>query len=184
MNSPDLKNTVKAQLKKTAKGLVAYCFASLGRPYWYGTFGQVASKWLLENRRKTYPRYYTATDFESQIGQIVQDCVGLIKGYFWKDSPNATKYAYQRGLPDVSADGLYSICTRKSSKMSAMPDEAGIAVFMQGHVGVYVGDGWVIEARGHAYGVVKTRLSERPWKRWAYIKGLDYSDKPENAAIS
>lgn len=33
---------------KTAKGLVEYAKAQLGRPYWYGTFGQAASEELYE----------------------------------------------------------------------------------------------------------------------------------------
>ena len=28
---------------KTATGLVEYAIAQLGKPYWYGTFGQTAS---------------------------------------------------------------------------------------------------------------------------------------------
>jgi hypothetical protein len=66
------------------------------------------------------------------------------------------------------------MCERKGTSLGSLPEVAGVAVFMKGHVGIYIGNGEVIEARGHAYGVVKTKLARRPWKRWAYIEGVKY----------
>ena len=37
---------------------------------------------------------------------------------------------------------------------------SGLAVCMEGHIGVYIGNGEVIEAKGNHDGVVKTKLSE------------------------
>ena len=55
---------------------------------------------------------------------------------------------------------------------------------MRGHVGVYIGNGEVIEARGHEYGVVKTKLARRPWKRWAYIDEIEYvTPQPEKPSV-
>lgn len=159
---------------KNNKGLVDYCITQLGRPYWYGTFGQIATKSLLQNRRKAYPRYYTANDFEQQFNQRVHDCVGLIKGYMWSSGPNEKPVYLANGFRDVSADMLYNLCKRKGTSMSTMPDVPGVCVFMKGHVGVYIGDGWVVEARGHAYGVVKTRLKERPWNKWGFVNEIQY----------
>ena len=45
----------------------------------------------------------------------------------------------------------------------------GILLFSPGHVGVYVGGGYAVEARGFNYGVVKTKVSERKWTDWAYL---------------
>ena len=75
-------------MSKTNKGLVAYAKAQVGKPYWFGCFGQKSSLGLLASKRKQYPSYYTANDFNKQIGVKVHDCVGLIKGYLWCD--NAT----------------------------------------------------------------------------------------------
>lgn len=165
----------QAQPKKTAKGLVAYCQTQLGKPYWWGTFGQIATNQLLDAKRKQYPSYYKANDFESQIGERVHDCIGLIKGYMWSDTPTSKPAYKSNGFPDVSADTLYNMCERKGISMNTLPYEvAGVAVFMKGHVGIYIGNGEVIEARGHAYGVVITKLARRPWKRWAYVEGVKY----------
>lgn len=175
---------------KTNTGLVEYCKAQLGKPYWFGTFGQKASRQLFNNKKTQYPSHYTAKDFESQIarGQKVHDCIGLVKGYMWCSNPNDEKPVYRsNGFPDTSADGQFDRSKRKGYSMSTIPQVAGVLVFMKGHVGVYLGDGWVIEARGHAYGVVKTKLTSRPWKRWAYIDEIEYVEpKPQgkNAAQS
>ena len=156
-------------------GLVRYAEAQLGRPYWYGTFGQKASETLYDNKRRQYPNYYTATDFPSQYGQKVHDCIGLIKGYMWTNNADDVRPVYcSNGFADVSANMFYNRCKRKSTDMSKLPEILGVAVFMKGHVGIYVGDGWVIEARGHSYGVVKTYLKSRPWKKWAYIEEIQY----------
>lgn len=59
-----------------------------------------------------------------------------------------------------------------------MPDVPGILLFKSGHVGVYVGNGYAVEAQSYAYGVVKTKVSKRPWTEWAYLPAslIDYGD--------
>ena len=163
-------------MTKTAKGLVEYARAQLGRPYWWGTFGQTADASLLAAKRKQYPGYYQAADFESQFGHKVHDCVGLIKGYRWCDGPEDGRPAYI-GAQDVAVAGLYRQCGAKGDILS-MPDEPGICVFMgnMGHVGVYIGGGRVIEAMGHAYGVVETRLQGRGWAFWGKPDWIDYGE--------
>lgn len=162
-------------LLKNNIGLCEYAEKQLGRPYWYGTFGQRASEVLYDNKRRQYPRMYAANDYPKQYGQKVHDCVGLIKGYMWTANADDTNPRYcSNGMPDVSADMLYNKCKMKSTVMRQMPDVRGIAVFMRGHVGIYIGNGEVIEARGHAYGVVKTRLKERRWQKWAYLPFIQY----------
>ncbi len=39
-------------MSKTGKGLAEYAIAQLGRPYWWGTFGQTASADLLAAKRE------------------------------------------------------------------------------------------------------------------------------------
>lgn len=58
-----------------------------------------------------------------------------------------------------------------------MPDVAGILVFMNGHIGVYIGNGKVIEAKGHRYGVVETTFRGRGWTHWGYCPWITYEEK-------
>ena len=50
---------------------------------------------------------------------------------------------------------------------------------MDGHVGIYIGNGEVIEAMGTHYGVVRTQLSRRGWQAWAKVTGITYMEKSE-----
>lgn len=153
--------------------MVEYAKAQLGKPYWYGTFGQISTEPLYATKKRQYPKYYTAQDFSSQYGQRVHDCIGLIKGYLWSDTPESSpKY---RASQDASADGMLALCWEKGS-ISTIPEIPGVLVFSPQHVGVYIGNGYVIEARGHAYGVVKTKLSERSWKNWGKCPWIEYQE--------
>lgn len=144
----------------------------MGLPYWYGTYGQIADKALYDRKRAQYPSQYTASDFPSQYGKRVYDCVGLIKGYMWASSP-AGKPIYN-SAQDKNVGGMIKACT-KTGKIKTIPSTPGTLVFIgTRHVGVYDGSGGVYEARGHAYGVVYTKLKDRPWDTWGTLSWLTY----------
>ena len=163
-------------MSKTGQGLAEYAIAQLGRPYWWGTFGHMADGALYAQKKKQYPAYYTATDFSSQYGQKVHDCVGLIKGYLWCNDPDGSpKYV---GAQDVAVEGLYRKCSKRGD-IGNLPEMPGVCVFManMGHVGVYIGNGEVVEAMGHAYGVVKTKLAGRGWAYWGMPDWIEYTEE-------
>ena len=141
---------------KTNTGLVAYATAQIGNPYWYGTFGQVATEALLKSKMAQYPGQFggsrPATARAKHIGKRVHDCCGLIKGYLWCDTPtSAPKYT---AAQDVNVGGLKQRCNSKGA-IKTLPDLIGVLLFRgTSHVGVYIGDGWVIEAKGFDHGVV------------------------------
>lgn len=157
-------------MTKTNTGLIEYARAQLGKPYWWGTFGQTGSASLHAAKRKQYPSYYTATDFPKQYGQRVHDCIGLIKGYLWSDSPTAApKYVSSQ---DKSASGMYASSSIKG-KIGTFDYVPGRLLYKGStpgginHVGVYAGGGYVIEAKGHAYGVVRTEFRPAEWTFWS-----------------
>lgn len=158
---------------KTNLGLVAYARAQLGKPYWFGTFGQIATKSIYEYNKGRLPSYYTAKDFTAQFGQRVHDCAGLIKGYLWSDAPDTVPKYASGGVPDISADQMRKSCT-ETGDIATLPEIPGVLLFYSGHVGVYIGNGMAIEARGHAYGVVQTAVKSRSWKWWGKLKYLEY----------
>ena len=57
-----------------------------------------------------------------------------------------------------------------------------MCVFMRdmGHVGVYIGNGEVVEAMGHGYGVVKTKVAGRGWAYWGMPDWISYGDAAGN----
>lgn len=165
-------------MTKTNTGLVEYAKAQLGLPYWYGCYSQIATEELYKQKKQQYPSFYTASDYKLQYGKRVHDCIGLIKGYLWSDTPTSTpKY---NPAQDVNADGMLARCKEKGN-ISTIPELPGVLVFSPQHVGVYIGNGYVIEARGHKYGVVKTKLSERGWKNWGKCPWIEYGEAPKKA---
>lgn len=159
---------------KTNTGLVSYAKAQLGKPYWYGTFGNKATSDLLQRKTVQYPQHYQQArmdKYKKQLGCRVHDCVGLIKGYLW--SENTDSVPVYNANQDVSANGMLKSC-KERGRIHTMPEIPGILVFMPGHVGIYRGGGKVIEARGFHYGVVETKLSERPWENWGKCPWIKY----------
>lgn len=176
-------------MQKTNTGLVAYAKAQLGQPYWWGTFGQIATAALYKSKKAQYPDQYRAKDFSIQYGKRVHDCIGLIKGYLWSDTPTDTP-CYDASQ-DKSAPGMYAVAVQKGP-IATFDKVVGRLVFRGKtpssitHVGVYGGDGYVYEAKGHAYGVVKTRYRATDWQYWAqcpYIldntKNKEVDDMPK-----
>lgn len=99
--------------------------------------------------------------------------MGLIKGYGWLDAGTMTIRYGSNGMPDIGADAMYYNAQVKGP-ISTIPETPGLAVWHSGHIGVYIGSGQVIEAMGTAYGVVKTRLTERSWTAWLEIPYINY----------
>lgn len=76
------------------------------------------------------------------------DCVNLIKGILWGWVGDPSKSyggaQYQtNGVPDIGADQMIRVCKDVSTNFSNIVP--GEAVWMSGHIGVYIGDGKVIE---------------------------------------
>lgn len=147
-----------------------------GWGYVWGTYGNVLSPSLFDYKLQQYPdgvgKY---ADFirNNWLNRRTADCVGLIKGYGWLDV-NSLEIKYgTNGMPDYGANQMYQSAT-ESGTMDTMPDIVGLAVWKQGHIGVYIGNGYVIEAMGTKYGVVKTELAKRSWSGWCKIPYIDY----------
>lgn len=60
--------------------------------------------------------------------------------------------------------------------IDTIPDIPGIAVRYDGHVGVYVGNGEVVEERGFNYGCQLTQLKGRGWKHWYKLPFIKYDE--------
>ncbi len=149
--------------------------------YVWGTFGGLLTPSLLESKVIQYPDgvgSYQNFILEHWLGGRTTDCVGLIKGYGWLDC-DALEIGYgTNGMPDIGADQMYQSATVKGS-ISTIPEVVGLAVWKDGHIGVYVGDGYVIEAMGTRYGVVKTKLEDRSWTAWLEIPYIEYESEDD-----
>ncbi len=179
----------------TNEHFVAFCLSMLGQPYWYGTVVYKCTESLLTRKTKQYPSHYGSSRmarYRDDISKkkICADCVGLIKGYCWTqggqgvieaigtDKDISSKYG-ENGCPDKSANGMFSYAKDKDcawGTLDSLPEVPGIALRSDGHVGVYIGDGYAVEERGFNYGCVKTRVASRNWTHWYYLPFIDYGE--------
>lgn len=163
-------------MAKTNTGLVEYCKAQLGRPYWFGTFGNIATEQLWNAKARQYSKYYTKArkatmQSRGDLGQKVHDCAGLVKGYIMSADPNSP--AEYDAKYDISADDLFKRATEKGT-IDTLPEIAGIGLYKSGHAGVYIGGGKEIEARGFDYGVLEDDVKNTGFTHWYKIPNIEY----------
>lgn len=161
---------------KNSDGLAEHCKRVLSEQWGYvwGTYGKVLTKDYLDRKAKQYSEVTAQYDwiYDNWLNRRVADCVGLIKSYMWWDA--TTDEVGYDSATDKSAVGMFNAATVKGD-ISTMPDIPGLCVYIEGqHIGVYIGNGEVIEERGTKYGVVKTKLAERPWTHWLACPYIDY----------
>ena len=163
---------------KNAADLVTYAIHAWesGWGYVWGTYGDVLTESLFAYKLEQYPDGVGSyKDFirANWLGGRTTDCVGLIKGYGWLSPETMTIDYGTHGMPDIGANQMYHSAT-ESGTIDTMPDIPGLAVWHDGHIGVYIGSGQVVEAMGTKYGVVKTELTGRGWTHWLKIPYINY----------
>ena len=169
-------------IERTGTNLAAFCLSVVGTPYWFGTFGNKADRALYDYKRKQYPLYYppkswTEASFTKDFGKRVTDCAGLIKWFLWSDNMTNKNPTY-KSSEDWGANTFWNKCTEKGSMSSYPGNIPGLLVFkgtanLKTHVGVVVDtNGTVVEAKGHAYGTIKSKASD--WDYWGKCNLIKY----------
>ena len=114
------------------------------------------------------------------------DCVCLIKGVLWGWSGDKSKiyggakYA-TKGVSDVDANTMINLCSEVSTDFSKI--EVGEAVWTNGHIGVYIGDGLAVECTPAwknrvqitACNCSKPGYNTRQWKKHGKLPYIDYT---------
>ena len=155
--------------------------ADKGWGYVWGTYGTVLSPDFLESKIIQYPDEVGGKeDFirENWLGKRTADCVGLIKGYSWYDTPSQMTILVSNGMPDIGADTMYENATEKGT-IDTIPEIPGLAVWKEGHIGVYIGDGKVVEAYGTTSGVIRSELANGGWTHWLKIPYITYLEQED-----
>ena len=118
------------------------------------------------------------------IGHYVSDCSGM---FVW---------AYKQfgmSMSHISSNIYKSYCTANKGRLTAELKQtipAGYAVFTgdtagnHPHVGLYIGGGEVIEAKGTINGVIKRKITDKKWTFYGQLKdvaydGIEPSPEPE-----
>ena len=150
--------------------------ADRGWGYVYGTYGTVLSESLLTAKMEQYPdEVSTKEQFirENWLGKRTADCVGLIKGYAWFNTVSQDTEIGANGMQDLGANDMYNAASEKG-EISTIPETPGLAVWKDGHIGIYIGDGNVVEAYGTERGVIRTALADGGWTHWLKVPNINY----------
>ena len=142
------------------------------------------ANWKTSEDAKKDTYYYAAKDGAKWIGHYVADCSGL---FVW---------AFKQ-LGGAIAHGSNSIYDRYCSSKGNLSGgkrtdgktlQPGSAVFTnkngdKTHIGLYVGNGKVIEAASTGKGVVESNVTDSKWKCWGELKEVSYDTEPTPAPI-
>ena len=145
-----------------------------GWGYIWGTRGQT---WTQASQDRA-TRDMTVRYGQKWVGRRVADCSGM---FVW---------AFRQLGGDIyhgSNTMWKKYTTRKGTLTQKLTIHPGTAVFtvgsdgVRGHVGLYVGNGVCIEAKGTQYGVVTSDLSR--WDEWGELVGVEYDLEADIATM-
>lgn len=118
--------------------------------YMLGAFGHFTNTTNISYevaRRDVNNKPYEQAALNIKDKGFMFDCCGLIKGILWGWNEFPGEYGGARyasnGVPDISAD---TFITYTDASTDFTNIDVGEIVWMKGHVGIYVGDGYVAEA--------------------------------------
>lgn len=93
----------------------------------------------------------------ASVGAV--DCSGLIYSYCGGDRVGSAQLASATASGSVSA---------------GVPRVHGLGLYQPGHVGVYVGDGMAVDARGDAWDVCYQSVYTKSWTTWFKLSAVSY----------
>jgi len=172
------------------RSFIEYLESHIGDMYVWGAQGQCVSTmndpyaWI-ERRETSDANYKRAVKFMEKATKrplYAFDCSGLIVHYV------SDTMRWMKG--DTNAQGLYRMCGENRGYAGKTPMWAGDLVFHYSesgkkmtHVGVYVGDGYTIEAKGRDDGVCKRRLTDGDWTHWGRLALLQQEEEKETVKV-
>lgn len=115
--------------------------------YVFGTYGTVLNESAITSKAAQYPDEVGGNEEfirQNWLGRRTSDCVGLMKGYGWLNAETQEIVYCTNGMPDIGADTMYNAATEKGA-IDTIPEIPGLAVWHEGHIGVYIGNDGLYE---------------------------------------
>lgn len=150
------------------KKVVEWCESKIGDGYVWGATGYTLTQSKLDQLIAQYPNYVSQSKNGKWLGKTVWDCASLVR-YAMK----------QVGVSMVSGATSQVKKTNwlKFDTIDSLPKDHVCCLYRKSgsiyqHTGIYLGNGYFIDARGSTSGVIKSKLSSYSWTHWGVPVGL------------
>ena len=147
-----------------------WALSKQGCGYVWGATGYVLTQSKLDSLIKQYPDYVSQSKNGKWLGKQVFDCAQFTR-FAMKEVGITLVSGASSQWKKTDWEQKGTIDTLPKDKVCILYRESPEANPMQ-HTGIYLGDGYVMDARGSSSGVVYSKLSSYKWTHWAMPKGL------------
>lgn len=159
----------------SVKDLVAHCmrYYDEGWGYIYGAYGQIWTQAAQDAAKDEQTRKYG----QQWVGKHVIDCSGV----WWLAMKELGSFMYHGSNTMWNKYCIDKGRLSKGKRTDGKELKVGSAIFTgikdgdHNHVGIYVGDGKVLEAGGTQKGVILTKVTLAKWTCWGEMKYVDYN---------
>lgn len=169
----------------------AFVLEAVGCPYVYGATGQKCTAAYRRARMEQYPGSAEAIKKNCQVlsGKSAT-CYGCkYNGKKAYDCAQLTRFAAKAigtEIPSGATSQWNKVDWAQKGALDSLPLHQVCFLYLErdgkmGHTGVYLGDGTVIDARGHSAGVVHRKLDDVQWSHWALLKQQEIEPAPDKA---
>lgn len=183
----------------TAKEMIEKCLdiaKNYKTIYMYAAYGfQVTDATIASKKKQNLNGWYNSSTRVKKLKAVANqnpptwgfDCVNLLKGILWgwvgdtAKEKGGAKYG-ANGVPDTNANGLFNRCLNKSEDFTTIVP--GEAVWLEDHIGLYVGNNLVVECTSSFDNKVLIsglkNIAEvegypnRKWTKHGFLPWLDY----------
>ncbi|MDO5022442.1 MAG: NlpC/P60 family protein [Eubacteriales bacterium] len=170
-----------------AETIITYSNNNIGAAYVYGGTGKKCTPEYRRARIKQYPQYALGITKNCPVlnGSSLDCSVCKYQNKLAFDCAQLVRRALQNAdiiLPSGASSQWLRGDWEYKGPIDAKAQEMLCVVFREGgspmkHVGLSLGDGFVVDARGHNTGVIKSKFYDYPWTHYAVPKGLyDYKE--------
>jgi len=152
------------KMNSNLQAMVAFALSKVGRGYIYGATGWISSRARREQQAAQYPEH----------AAMILGIGAKWDGTQCFDCAQLTRFAADAAglkIPSGATSQWHSNNWIANGTLLGLPPEPCL-VFRRAnnvmqHVGIYVDDGWCVDARGTALGVVRTRFDSYAWTHYA-----------------
>ena len=150
--------------------------------YLYGAKGEMCNTAHIQSLINAYPGYFSTPEIQAlalaKVGYNCADCSGYVC-ICYGFSPMWTGL-----LHDRASERHPLVCENGTWVSTAGPIPIGAILWKNGHVGIYVGGQYVVEARSEQYDVTLNSMEGRGFTKVLMFSGVTYAENTNDVLVS